>query len=57
MFSELTEKQIKEALFDVYSAGYEAGYWQVADIVTAYNIYWNDLMDALNREMEELKYV
>ena len=57
MFSELTEKQMKEVLFNVYSAGYEAGYWQVSDLATAYNIFWNDLMDALKKETGELKYV
>lgn len=40
---DLNEEQLKEALFEIYSAGFEAGMSQNIDIRTAYNEFWNVL--------------
>lgn len=44
MFDTLTEYELKQLLFKVYSAGFEEGYSQETDIVTAYNQYWDNLL-------------
>lgn len=44
MFDTLTEHELKQLLFEVYSAGFEAGYSQETDIATAYNRYWGNLL-------------
>jgi hypothetical protein len=40
----INEIDIKHLLFEVYSAGFEAGYSQETDIVTAYDQYWDNLL-------------
>jgi hypothetical protein len=40
MSQQLTEAELKSLLFEVYSAGFEAGMSQDIDIVTAYNNWW-----------------
>lgn len=37
-------KKLKDLLFEIYSAGFEAGYAQNIDIVQAYNQYWDNLI-------------
>lgn len=34
-------KALKDLLFEIYSAGFEVGYSQEIDIVSAYNQYWD----------------
>ena len=45
MFDEINKEELKQLLFEVYSAGFEVGYLQKVDIVTAYNEYWNNLLN------------
>lgn len=45
MFDEINKEELKQLLFEVYSAGFEVGYSQKVDIVTAYNEYWNNLLN------------
>ena len=40
MRQQLTEEELKSLLFEVYSAGFEAGMAQNIDIVSAYNKWW-----------------
>ena len=44
LINEINLETLKKALFEVYSAGFEAGYSQETDIVKSYNKYWNDLL-------------
>lgn len=37
-----SEYELKQVLFEIYSAGFEAGYSQEIDVVTAYNQYWSE---------------
>lgn len=44
MLSDKTDiAELKTLLFDVYSAGFEAGYTQEIGIVEAYNKWWEVL--------------
>jgi hypothetical protein len=45
---DLTEEQIKALFFEIYAAGFEAGYSHVVDIETAYNRFWNQLTETFN---------
>ena len=38
--NEVTMKDLKALLFEVYSAGFEAGYTKEIDIANAFNLYW-----------------
>ena len=44
LINEINLETWKEILFEVYSAGFEAGYSQEIDIVNSYNEYWNNLL-------------
>ena len=47
----MTEKEIemaKSLVFEIYAAGFEAGYSQAVDIVTAFNQFFDELVVALN---------
>ena len=37
---EMTENELKQFLFEVYSAGFEAGYAGNKSLVDAYNDWW-----------------
>ena len=47
MFDALTEHDLKQLLFEIYSAGFEAGYSQEVDVATAYDQYWNNLLKVI----------
>jgi hypothetical protein len=38
---------LKRSLFEAYSAGFEAGMMQNEDIVTAYEKWWQNIMEGL----------
>lgn len=42
-----TLKELKRLIFVIYSAGFEAGYSQKVDIVSAYNHYWDILLEQI----------
>lgn len=44
MIDTIDNEKLKQLLFEVYSAGFEAGYSQEIDIVEAYNKYWNNFL-------------
>ena len=44
LIDEISMKELKSMLFEIYSAGFEAGYTKEIDIVKAYNQYWNNLI-------------
>ena len=46
---DLTEEQIKEVLFEIYAAGFEAGYSHEVDIQTAYNKFWNEIQTDITK--------
>ena len=46
---ELTSIELKQILFEIYSAGFEAGYAQTDDITTAYNKYFDNLVQELTK--------
>ena len=50
MFNEINKEELKRLLFEVYSAGFEAGYSQETDIATAYNRYWNKLLKDIKED-------
>ena len=50
MLNEINKKELKQLLFEIYSAGFEAGYSKEVDIVTAYNKYWDLLMEDIKIE-------
>lgn len=47
MFDGINEEEIKQLIFEIYSAGFEAGYSQEVDIVSAYNQYWDNLLELI----------
>ena len=53
MFDEVSLGKIKQILFEVYSAGFEAGYSQEIDIVEAYNQYWDKLLKSYDNNFNE----
>ena len=40
----MNDKEIKDILFEIYSAGFEAGYSQEIDIKSAFEKYYNLLI-------------
>jgi hypothetical protein len=46
---EIREEDLKQLLFEVYSAGFEAGMARNIDIATAYNNWW----DARKKEVNQ----
>jgi len=53
MYSNLTSNEIndmKHMAFEIYSAGFTAGYSQEIDIKTAYEKYWKFLKELIIKE-------
>lgn len=44
---DFTPEELKAIMFEIYSAGFEAGYSQNIDIHTAYNEFWNTLTSTM----------
>lgn len=44
MFDGINKEELKQLIFEIYSAGFEAGYSQEVDIASAYNQYWDNLL-------------
>lgn len=44
MFDGINKEELKQLIFEIYSAGFEAGYSQEIDIASAYNQYWDNLL-------------
>lgn len=47
---------LKRSLFEAYSAGFEAGMAQSEDIVTAYEKWWENIMESVRKEMNYENY-
>lgn len=41
--NEITIKDFKALIFEIYSAGFESGYAKEIDIVSAFNQFWQDI--------------
>ena len=55
MYSNLTPNEInnmKHMVFEIYSAGFAAGYSQEIDIKTAYEKYWKFLKELIIEERQ-----
>lgn len=53
MYSNLTPNEmdnLKNMAFEIYSAGFTAGYTQEIDIKTAYEKYWKFLKELILKE-------
>ena len=50
MFDRVNIEELKQLMFEIYSAGFEAGYSQEADLVSAYKKYWDNIW----KEIREL---
>ena len=46
---DIKEEELKRLLFEVYSAGFEAGMAQDIDIVTAYNQWWESTKKEIDK--------
>ena len=45
---DFSDEQIKSFLFEVYSAGFEAGYSRQTDILTGFDIWYRDVIQKDN---------
>ena len=45
----LNNKEIKDILFEIYSAGFESGYSQEKDIKSAFEEYYNFLLSEVKK--------
>ena len=52
----MSEKELKEILFEIYSAGFEAGYSQNVDIVSSYNKYWGNFLKGFKKDLKSKSY-
>lgn len=46
---DLTEKEIKDLLFEIYSAGFEKGYAGEVDLVTCFEEYYSELKKLIEK--------
>lgn len=51
MHNTQSESEAKRILFEVYSAGFEAGYSQKIDIASAYKQFWDNLLKQMKEHI------